>query len=101
MCIADVTVAPSRACFVNGFMRRGGTGHQDYCFSWLRPGRVLARVSPGVLYIEVVPGLALGSNCSSLSGLEGNLPLGAQQRCAFGTGRAGRRPWCRLGVEGL
>lgn len=31
----------------------------------------------------VAPGLALGSNCSSLSGLEGNLPLGAQQRCTF------------------
>lgn len=35
------------------------------------------------LYIVVAPGLALESHCSSLSGLEGNVPLGAQQRCAF------------------
>lgn len=41
-------------------------------------------LTPGFcIYIVVAPGLALGSHCSPLSGLEGNLPLGAQQRCAF------------------
>lgn len=90
-------------------------GHQDCCSSWLclclsswytRAGgtaRALVWVSPGgSVYIHVVaPGLALGSNCSSLSGLEGNLPLGAQQRGTYWTRRAGKRLWYRPGVEGL
>lgn len=54
-------------------LRAGGTG------------RAVVRLSPGgsVDILTVVPGLALGLHCSWLSGLEGNLPLGAQQRCTF------------------
>lgn len=91
MCVTEVSVAPSRGCFVNGFTR-GDMGHQDCCSCWCEleqagTARALVWVwLGGSVYIHVVaPGLALGSNCSSLSGLEGNLPLGAHKRGTFGT----------------